>query len=238
VNAQNGKTDELAIVPVEQQSGLVRLVATPGEIVQAWKEFDALKPQILDKSDLQRISGRDAIKKSGWRKIAAAFGISLETVEEKRLDKEDGTFTSSYTVRAVAPGGRHCDGVGAASSNEANCKQKPEHNTPATAYTRAANRAISDLVGGGDVSAEELEATGPDQLSDAYYNRLLTLARDIHGEEGQLLTEMITKVGRHFSQDDAVAIGKKLGKLAIKPAIVDGEIVQDRATKAADILNS
>jgi hypothetical protein len=109
-------------------------------------------------------------------KIATAFGISIErtSVDLKHLGEDHIAIT--HTVRAIAPGGRSCDGVGSCDSHEerfeesvwkkgADGKSYKEYtgkykwkynDVDGTAYTRAANRAISDLVGGGEVSAEEM----------------------------------------------------------------------------------
>ena len=94
-----------------------------------------------------------------------------------------------FKVRAVAPNGRHVDGWGACSVYERCCEpgckntsrkhthcdgvngygqhehawthfSKPAHDIPATAETRAKNRAAADLFGMGEVSAEEVEAAG------------------------------------------------------------------------------
>jgi hypothetical protein len=51
-------------------------------------------------------------------------------------------------------------GIGTCSTTERKFS-KPEHDILAIAHTRAKNRAISDLIGLGEVSAEELEADQP-----------------------------------------------------------------------------
>jgi hypothetical protein len=65
-------------------------------------------------------------------------------------------------VRATAANGRHADGDGACAINEPRFRtpsgrQKAEHDLPATAVTRATNRSVSNLIGFGSVSAEEVE---------------------------------------------------------------------------------
>jgi len=65
------------------------------------------------------------------------------------------TIVFSATYRATAPTGQFCDGDGHCDLWEKGyCNTY--HNAKATAHTRAKNRAISDLVGGGEVSAEEV----------------------------------------------------------------------------------
>jgi hypothetical protein len=65
-------------------------------------------------------------------------------------------------ARATHPSGRHADGDGTCASNEKRFRkgdQRMEHNLTATAATRAVNRAVSNLVAFGAVSAEEAEGT-------------------------------------------------------------------------------
>lgn len=117
--------------------------------------YEELKTAIVRPDDIQRIQGRDFLKKSFWRRIAACFGLSLELVNEERLII-DGKLAYRASYRAIAPNGRVMDGDGMCSTAEKGRADWPEHNVRATAHTRAKNRAISDLVGGGEVSAEEM----------------------------------------------------------------------------------
>jgi hypothetical protein len=140
----------------------------------------------------------------------------------------------------IAPGGRSCDGVGSCDSHEERFeesvwkkgadgksykeptgKYKWKYNdVDGTAYTRAANRAISDLVGGGEVSAEEMSGvkdvtpavSEPEYLEQRYQDRLLTVAKD-RGEEGinKLARLIFNQLGSRFlTKEQAVEIGKQL----------------------------
>ncbi len=144
----------LATEPVRPT--MIRPLATPDEALDAWQAFQDLKGKLITKDDIQHIQGRDFVKKSGWRKIAAAFGISTEAVAEER-EGIAGGWLWRVRVRATAPGGRYAEGTAGCASNERRFSH-PEHDTYAQAFTRACNRAISDLVGGGEVSAEEMRA--------------------------------------------------------------------------------
>lgn len=118
-------------------------------------------------------------KKSAWRKLATAFNIS-DCVVEKEIIREDNyqIISAFFMVKCTLPNGRSCIGVGDASifdkirysstkKHEAD-KETPsnfelrgrftnaEHDVIATAHTRAKSRAIADLIGAGEVSAEEL----------------------------------------------------------------------------------
>lgn len=140
---------------------IIRPIATPAEVLAAWQQFQDLKRSLLTLEDYQEIQGRARIKKSGWRKIAAAFGISDQLLREERREVEvpphGRYFVWEVTVRALAPNGRYADAVGSCASNERRFAHA-DHDVRAVAHTRAKNRAIADLVGGGEVSAEELEA--------------------------------------------------------------------------------
>jgi len=95
----------------------------------------------------------DAPKKSAFRKLAKFYGVSTEILEKSKEVHEDGSYTWHYSVKAIAPSGTFTTGEGDCTSSEKGGKS--EHDTRATAHTRAKSRAISDLIGFGQVSAEE-----------------------------------------------------------------------------------
>ena len=95
----------------------------------------------------------DAPRKSAFRKLAKFYGVSTEILEKYKETHPDGSYTWHYTVKATAPNGVSQDGEGSCTSTEKGGKS--EHDTRATAHTRAKSRAISDLIGFGQVSAEE-----------------------------------------------------------------------------------
>jgi hypothetical protein len=104
------------------------------------------------------------VKKSGWEKIARAYSISTEIVSLTiDRDEQGNAQRSRAVVRATEDAtGRHRDGDGGCATNEPRFQnpkgtQKVEQDIPATAVTRASNRAISNLVGFGQVSADELD---------------------------------------------------------------------------------
>ena len=107
----------------------------------------------------------DAPKKSAWRKLARFYGVSTELLDKQRIVDEDGVVTWHYSVRAWQ-GGVTTTGEAACSTNEKG-KERTEHEVKGTAHTRAKNRAISDLIGFGQVSAEEMTPVAPRKLVDA-----------------------------------------------------------------------
>jgi len=180
----------------EPNNSLLEPASEATEVAALYEQFQEMKNEILTSEDLQSIGGGQFVTKSGWRKIATAFNLSVETVMEERT-VEDGVVTHTVKARAVAPNGKTATGIGKCASNESNHmetlgdtveeaqaefenkwdymydqddillvdgayrllldpRQVNEHDVYATAATRAKNRAISDCVGGGEVSAEEV----------------------------------------------------------------------------------
>lgn len=91
------------------------------------------------------------------KKITEVEYYSVDTTPELGNDevlKKALVFKVVY--RATAPNGQYMDGDGACDTWE---KGYPNslHDTRATAHTRAKNRAISDLAGFGEISAEEAD---------------------------------------------------------------------------------
>jgi len=146
-----------AIVTI-RPSSIVSLAITPEDMRAQMKLFQRMKASILDKGpkgDIATIQGEPYIKRSGWRKFALAFNLSDEIIkEEKELMGDD--FTWRIHVRAWAPNGRSVVGIGACSSEEREFAHL-QHDVYAVAHTRAKNRALSDLIGSGEVSWDELK---------------------------------------------------------------------------------
>jgi hypothetical protein len=173
---------------------LIKPVASTNDIVAAWQDYQNLKAKLLNESDYQIIQGKNCIKKSGWRKIQTAFSISDELISEERKDYKD-YFVYLTTVKTTAPNGRFVFGVGSCSSDERRFAHK-EHDVRSTAHTRAKNRAIADLVGGGDVSAEEMtievfeekEEVNDNWLTEAFLDKTNKPTREIEAVE-ELITE-------------------------------------------------
>lgn len=168
------------MIPVEKSMSVTG-VAVPlvdvDEALRLWKAFETFKQKMLvpwghKGTDYQRIKvserqpdgawktvDKDFPKKSAARKFAKFFGISDRILEKVRVDREDGSFVWHYTVEAWAPNGQIVTAEGVCDSNEKKSK-KLEHDVKTTAHTRAKSRAVFDLVGGGEVSAEEVTLGG------------------------------------------------------------------------------
>ena len=145
------------IVVVEDNSAAISTVNVD-QALQEWEAYQTITEKMLDDTDYQEIQGRAFKKKSAWRKYARAFNITTEIIDKDIVKTDKGNvIEASFIVRATLPTGRYADGWGNCSRQEGN-KAHPNHDIPATAMTRATNRAIADLIGAGEVTAEEILA--------------------------------------------------------------------------------
>lgn len=119
--------------------------------------YDAACRALIGPNDVQKEGNREFKKKSAWRKLGRHFGISTEIVREEMQLLAEGEFLAKCVVRATAPWGQQLDATGACGSDEEEGRRRiTMADAVATAQTRAANRAVSDLVAMGEVSAEEI----------------------------------------------------------------------------------
>lgn len=134
--------------------------------------YQDLVEALLDPTDYQKIGGKKFKKKSAWRKLATAFNITDEVVKEDIVrDDNYGIISAKYYVKATLLNGRSSVGVGVCSIFDKITKKdseqpsnfvlrnrfnNAEHDVPSTAHTRAKNRAIADLIGAGEVTADEM----------------------------------------------------------------------------------
>jgi hypothetical protein len=179
MNNEENQSQEL--VPTTEPINSLQVVNVDSA-VEFWHKYQELTEKLLDPSDYHIKGNTKFKKKSAWRKYATAFNISTEIIEKDLTRDEKGRIvTAEYTVKATLPNGRSEEGTGFCSiwdkshehdrynyDNVMTCKgpcdgrphfDKPEHDIPSTAHTRAKNRAISDLIGAGEVSAEEIDFT-------------------------------------------------------------------------------
>lgn len=184
-----GVTDTSPPPAASGENSLVRPVANVEEVAEVYQQFESIKEGLLTSDDTQQIgTGKNKqrfITKSGWRKIATAFNVSVDVTAKERA-VEDGVVVWRVKARATAPNGKVTESWSSCASNESNHmeyirdqesvdtdrddimkvdgkwrrlkepREVNDHDILATAETRAKNRAISDLVGGGSVSAEEV----------------------------------------------------------------------------------
>lgn len=127
--------------------------------ISKYKEIQkALDESMPDQ--IMEIQGKMFRKKGYWRSLSIAFALKSECLKEEKITSEvDGDWGYIVTYRATAPNGSFADGDGACMASEKNIgrMEATEHNVRSHAHTRAYNRAISNLVGFGEVSAEEMQ---------------------------------------------------------------------------------
>lgn len=163
----------------------VSLPITVEQAIRDWNEYQRLTLELLNATDYQKIGTRQFKKKSAWRKYARAFNITDRVTYEDIKRSDDGfPIWARIRVQAEAANGRtaeadhecHVKERCCLAASGLSCEKRtwrghtcciPGCNgrlhwshpgdLPATALTRAKNRAISDLIGAGEVSAEEME---------------------------------------------------------------------------------
>lgn len=127
--------------------------------------YDKACAALIGPNDVQVEGARTFKKKSAWRKLARHFGISTSVIQVSKewlegsgASADDvGIFLATVTVRASAPWGQSAEAVGACGTDEETGRRTiTRADAIATAETRATNRAISNLIAMGEVSAEEM----------------------------------------------------------------------------------
>lgn len=188
------------LVPVAPS---VLLPASVEDAKRAMRAYQDTITAILEPTDWQGPPNQPGsfLKKSAWRKIAKGYGLSITLVsQDVERDENGAPHYASAVMRASHPNGQHMDGVGYCSADEtrfrsASGRQKLENDLRATAATRATSRAISDLVGYGQVSAEEVSGEDPD--------RPAVVMAD--GKDVQRTGEALMALYRETSEDRAQA---------------------------------
>jgi hypothetical protein len=177
---QEGTAPLPAVIPIQR-----RELINVDLAMEEWDRYQELTKRLLNDTDYQKIGKQKFKKKSAWRKYARAFNISCAVVSQEVARAEDGfPQFARVVVRATEPGGRWQDADQECHVQERCCPAAVDGacfkvswqshdccergcsgrlhfshpgDLPATALTRAKNRAISDLIGAGEVSAEEMD---------------------------------------------------------------------------------
>jgi hypothetical protein len=170
--------------PIAMEAEIVVPRVDVETVVKHFTRFQELKRRVLQDEDYLFI-GKDGkrakkgehvaehIKKTGWAKLALIFNLNVEFIKREKLWGEDSNgkyYIWTYHVRAIAPNGRYQEAEGACSSRdpffakrydpqtkEERWIEPDEKNIMLKAQSVAFNRAVSFLIGGGELSAEEIE---------------------------------------------------------------------------------
>jgi hypothetical protein len=144
---------------MEEEKALVPIVVPPlstQEILDHFNKIQELKRKLINpETDIIKIGDKPYILKSGWRKLAFSFNLSDEIIREEKEERPDGEVIYRIWTKVTAPNGRSVVAVGCASTKERKFVHEA-HDPYALAATRSKNRAISDIIGLGEVSAEEV----------------------------------------------------------------------------------
>jgi len=157
------ETKELQI----NEAGFIRPLLGVDQAVEAFNQYQTLKMKLRGEGDFVTFVDRNGNVKEAptksWRsQLTRFFGISVEILSESMELLTEGSFVVKAIAKAIAPNGLFMIGDGSCWSktkNEFDKKGNPidiYHNTRSHAITRAKNRAVLELVGFGEVSAEEI----------------------------------------------------------------------------------
>lgn len=164
-----------ALAPSIQPLEIVAPRVDVDQAVEVFNKFTDFKKKLLSADDFLYIgsdgkptdkkkASAEYIKKSGWRKFSTVFNLDCQILHKSREiyeDPEGVYYVWAYSVRVTAPNGRFQDAEGCATSRDPfftkGGKAIPEEkDIMLKSQTVAFNRAISDLIGGGAKTAEEL----------------------------------------------------------------------------------
>ena len=163
---------ELIENPTESEIVKVDTVPDVDVAIEQWDAYQRLCKGLLNDSDYQEIIVKEKDengnyvkvkrhfkKKSAWQKLSRAFNVDTEIVDREIERTKMGRVREAYyCVRASLPNGRSVESDALCSRSEKGKDKVSDHTIMSTAKTRATNRAIAELIGAGEVSAEEMSA--------------------------------------------------------------------------------
>ena len=133
--------------------------------VEAWNNYQELCTRLLNDKDYQVYEDKDGKtkrfpKKSAWFKLGKAFNVCTRIIENTVHRSKTGRVQEAYyRVEAYLPNGSRVVEADASCDVWEKGKAKASgHDLRTTAETRPTNRAISKLIGAGEVSAEEINS--------------------------------------------------------------------------------
>jgi len=139
------------------------------KIKSAWRKFATFFGLTLpDPTQITNIEYFPLPENMGMVKIERGAGWSGQCY----MDAGMNVVRQEYTISVIHPAsGKTFIGMGACAASERksgrNSFAHPDHDIIGTAWTRSLNRAISDLVGFGEVSGEEIASLGEEIMQEA-----------------------------------------------------------------------
>lgn len=167
--------------------------------------YDRACASLIGDNDVQIEGERTFKKKSAWRKLGRHFQLSTFVVSSKidyvsnvEVDEDRLILVATCVVRAAAVWGQSSEAIGACGTDEESGQRVITiADALATAETRATNRAISNLIAMGEVSAEEIRTADGSPKSNAPPQRKVRPAEELKmpfgPSKGKLLGELETK---------------------------------------------
>ena len=159
---------------VTKDTGLITQDNVPNVdvAIEQWDAYQKLCKGLLNETDYQEIIVKEKDedgnyvkvkrhfkKKSAWQKLSRAFNVDTEIVDRDIERTKKGRVREAYyCVRATLPNGRSVESDALCSRSEKGKDKVSDHTIMSTAKTRATNRAIAELIGAGETSAEEIAA--------------------------------------------------------------------------------
>ena len=159
---------------VSKETGIIATDNVPNVdvAIEQWDAYQKLCKGLLNESDYQEIIVKEKDedgnyvkvkrhfkKKSAWQKLSRAFNVDTHIVDRDIERTKMGRVREAYyCVRATLPNGRSVESDALCSRSERGKDKVSDHTIMSTAKTRATNRAIAELIGAGEVSAEEMSA--------------------------------------------------------------------------------
>ena len=159
---------------VPEETGLIAADNVPNVdvAIEQWDAYQKLCKGLLNETDYQEIIVKEKDedgnyvkvkrhfkKKSAWQKLSRAFNVDTTIVDRSLERTKRGRVREAYyCVRATLPNGRSVESDALCSRSEKGKDKVSDHTIMSTAKTRATNRAIAELIGAGEVSAEEMTA--------------------------------------------------------------------------------
>ncbi|MDO5824142.1 hypothetical protein [Methanobrevibacter sp.] len=159
---------------VSKETGIIATDNVPNVdvAIEQWDAYQKLCKGLLNETDYQEIIVKEKDengnyvkvkrhfkKKSAWQKLSRAFNVDTHIVDRDIERTKMGRVREAYyCVRATLPNGRSVESDALCSRSEKGKDKVSNHTIMSTAKTRATNRAIAELIGAGEVSAEEMTA--------------------------------------------------------------------------------
>jgi hypothetical protein len=199
--------------------------------------YNSVCAALIGDDDVQAAErGKVFKKKSAWRKLARHFRISTAIVHVEKEWLEDGEGRAYYYaevhVCATAPWGQSMTALGACSTQESRfsgraAMQKAANDVLATAETRATNRAVSNLIAAGEVSAEEVDGNGrTERMEGATPEQIAALMFAAHELDAATAQGVAALIAEGLTAERAArALAKLEARMGRKTDADTGEVV-------------